>query len=278
MKERIITGLIMALVALLGITLLPTWLFQLVLLLVALVGMSEWQKMMHISIRYTYGLLNTILLVVTYLLLLAGATGLLLTVNTMAAYLWLLVPLILFSHIKAPQDWILSKQTTGFLSSLMLLGFYISLSLLHGLPNGYWFVLYIIGVIVCADSGAYFVGKKIGQKKLAPSISPGKTFEGVLGGMAVSLLFILAITAFLPNTFTGWDKFGFIIISLVSAALSVVGDLYESLIKRHAGIKDSGSLFPGHGGVLDRIDGLIAGSTFFVFGFFIILELHNKII
>lgn len=270
MKERIITGVIMALVALLSIRFLPSYLFQLALLVISLIGVLEWKKMLPESIRLPYLMCNTILLVVAYLFLFSSTFSLLLIVNAIAACIWVMVPLLLYTQIKSPKSWIVSKELTAGLSTIMLLGFYISLSMLHNLADGYGygFVLYVIGLVALADSGAYFVGRKLGKNKLAPAISPGKTIEGAVGGIVIAMIFSLIVMMCLPETFSGWQKIAFLLISLIAAMLSIAGDLYESLIKRHAGIKDSGNLFPGHGGVLDRIDGLIAGSTFFTFGFY----------
>ncbi len=271
MKERIITGSIMALVALLAIRFLPSAVFQFALLIISLIGVLEWKKMLPDSIRLPYLMCNTVLLVIAYIFLFTNTHSLLLVVNAIAAYVWLVVPLLLFLQIKSPQKWLVSKECIAVLSTIMLLGFYVSLSLLHELPGGYGygFVLYVIGLVALADSGAYFVGRKLGKNKLAPAISPGKTIEGAAGGIVIAMIFSLIVMLCLPATFNGWQKFAFLLMSLIAAMLSISGDLYESLIKRHAGVKDSGNLFPGHGGVLDRIDGLIAGSTFFTFGFYI---------
>lgn len=271
MKERIITGSIMALVALLAIRFLPSNIFQLVLLIISLIGVLEWKRMLPVSVRLPYLMCNTVLLVIAYLFLFTNTLSLLLIVNAVAACVWLIVPLLLFVQIKSPQKWLVSKEVTMVLSTIMLLGFYVSLSMLHELPGGYGygFVLYVIGLVALADSGAYFVGRKLGKNKLAPAISPGKTIEGAAGGIVIAMIFSLIVMLFLPASFNGWQKVAFILMSLIAAMLSIAGDLYESLIKRHAGVKDSGNLFPGHGGVLDRIDGLIAGSTFFAFGFYL---------
>lgn len=271
MKERIITGSIMALVALLAIRFLPSGIFQFVLLVIALIGVFEWKRMLPEVIRLPYLMCNSLLLVIAYMFLLTNTLSLLLVVNTVAVCLWILIPILLFLQLKKPQKWLVSKEVTAIFSTIMLLGFYISLSLLHELPGayGYGFVLYVIGLVALADSGAYFVGRKLGKNKLAPAISPGKTVEGAAGGIVIAMLFALIIMAFLPASFNGQQKIAFLLISLIAAMLSIAGDLYESLIKRHAGVKDSGQLFPGHGGVLDRIDGLIAGSTIFTYGFYI---------
>jgi len=110
-----------------------------------------------------------------------------------------------------------------------------------------------LAVVWAADSGAYFAGKRFGKRRLAPAISPGKTVAGLVGGLAAALT-IAALLAAADAAQTRW----WLVAALVAALFSVVGDLYESSLKRRAGVKDSGGLLPGHGGILDRIDGLIA--------------------
>ncbi len=122
----------------------------------------------------------------------------------------------------------------------------------------------VLAIVWIADIGAYFVGKAIGKRKLAPTISPGKTWEGAFGGLVVVLLVTIASTAtpMLSDTFAvklqatyGW--IGLCVGMTLLVVASIVGDLFESQLKRRAGMKDSSSLLPGHGGVLDRVDGLI---------------------
>jgi len=126
-----------------------------------------------------------------------------------------------------------------------------------------WLLLYALGVVWVMDIGAYFTGRKFGKRKLAPLISPGKSWEGVYGGLAWSaVLFVLVIL------FAKWPQgYGFklFVATIVAAGFSVVGDLFESRLKRAAGMKDSSQLLPGHGGVLDRIDGVIAALPLFAF-------------
>lgn len=111
-------------------------------------------------------------------------------------------------------------------------------------------ILVVMLTIALADSAAYFSGKKFGKRKLAPEISPGKTWEGLFGALIAVFVYAVGLCAWL-----GWSLW-FVVGFLALVILSVMGDLFESLIKRHAGKKDSGSILPGHGGVLDRIDGL----------------------
>src|SRR5690348_12669445 len=134
----------------------------------------------------------------------------------------------------------------------------------HAAPRGPWWVIFFAGIVVAGDIGAYFAGTRFGGRKLAPSISPGKTWAGVYGALACSAVIGLA---------GGWIAHappallvGVIALALVTVVFSIVGDLFESLIKRHAGVKDSGALFPGHGGLLDRMDSLVAALPVFVLG------------
>ncbi|MCG8434327.1 MAG: phosphatidate cytidylyltransferase, partial [Gammaproteobacteria bacterium] len=128
-------------------------------------------------------------------------------------------------------------------------------------PQGWQLLLFLLVLIWAADIGAYFAGKAWGKNKLAPNISPGKTWEGVFGGLAASLA-----AALLANYWLGFPLLIILPLVVILVALSVVGDLSESMLKRQAHIKDSGSLFPGHGGVLDRLDSLLATAPMFLLG------------
>lgn len=132
--------------------------------------------------------------------------------------------------------------------------------------QGGWILLYLLTLVWVADIGAYFSGRRFGRHKLAPGISPGKTWEGVAGGLASNLIWMLIVY----RLSDGWGLalWQFILVGLATSVISVVGDLYESILKREAGAKDSGKLLPGHGGVLDRIDGVIAAAPVFVSGLF----------
>jgi phosphatidate cytidylyltransferase len=151
-----------------------------------------------------------------------------------------------------PPRWL--KACAGL---LVIPGTIAAVVLLHGSPDGALRLLFAFALVWAADVGAYFTGQAMGRHKLAPAVSPGKTWEGVLGGLAWALaiagvagtwLFKVQGTAWLP----------FLLLCGVVVLLSIVGDLGESLLKRQAGTKDSGTLLPGHGGLLDRIDSLLA--------------------
>ncbi|WP_109441124.1 phosphatidate cytidylyltransferase [Acinetobacter haemolyticus] len=132
-----------------------------------------------------------------------------------------------------------------------------------------WWLMYLFLLVWGADSGAYFVGRKFGQKKLAPSVSPNKSLEGLYGGIATTVIIMLVVQYFYLNL-TAVQLMLFLMLSIITVFASVLGDLFESMIKRRAGIKDSGRVLPGHGGVLDRIDSLLAAAPIFATGMYIL--------
>ncbi|EJO37486.1 phosphatidate cytidylyltransferase [Acinetobacter radioresistens] len=132
-----------------------------------------------------------------------------------------------------------------------------------------WWLMYLFLLVWGADSGAYFVGRKFGRKKLAPSVSPNKSVEGLYGGVSVAAI-IIVVVAWIYLDLTLIQYLLFIILSVVTVLGSVLGDLFESMIKRRAGIKDSGRVLPGHGGVLDRIDSLLAAAPIFAAGMYLL--------
>lgn len=138
--------------------------------------------------------------------------------------------------------------------------------------HGLFLLLYVFILVWATDSGAYFAGRAFGKHKLAPKVSPGKTWQGVFGG-----LFTAVILAFIFIQLSGESLLntrnlsGFIAVSVATVAVSVLGDLTESMFKREAGIKDSSQLIPGHGGILDRIDSLTFAVPFFTYFYFFVL-------
>lgn len=145
----------------------------------------------------------------------------------------------------------------GILAILSVWASLVQLYLMHGA----WYLVSLLTLIWCADIAAYFTGRALGRHKLAPRVSPGKTWEGAAGGVAAATAWVMA-SARWPGSFGAvlaerWPIGLVILIAIGLAAISIVGDLFESLLKRRAGVKDSSQLLPGHGGVYDRIDALL---------------------
>lgn len=139
-----------------------------------------------------------------------------------------------------------------------------------------WWLMYVFLLVWGADSGAYFVGRKFGMRKLAPSVSPNKSIEGLIGGLITSCIIIaVVVVAYLDIEPIGFVLF--MILSLITVVASVQGDLVESMIKRRAGIKDSGRILPGHGGVLDRVDSLLSAAPIFAIGMYFLKALGFNI-
>jgi phosphatidate cytidylyltransferase len=130
-----------------------------------------------------------------------------------------------------------------------------------------WWLLYVFCLVWGADTGAYFAGRKFGKHKLAPSVSPAKTIEGLVGGLCVTGALIIGLAFYLQLPAMRFAAF--VSLSFLTVLASVLGDLLESMIKRQAGVKDSGNIFPGHGGALDRIDSLTAAAPLFALGWWL---------
>ncbi len=142
---------------------------------------------------------------------------------------------------------------------LAVIALWVSLVLLF-LSHGAWFLVSLMALIWFADTAAYFTGKALGKHKLAPRVSPGKTWEGAVGGVLAATVWV-AISSLWAGSFGDvllqrWPWWSVLLIAVLLAAISIVGDLFESLLKRRAQVKDSSNLLPGHGGVYDRIDAL----------------------
>ncbi|PJG81881.1 phosphatidate cytidylyltransferase [Caviibacterium pharyngocola] len=137
--------------------------------------------------------------------------------------------------------------------------------------HGVMLLLYVFILVWAADSGAYFAGRKFGKHKLAPKVSPGKTWQGVIGGLITAVVLAALFIQIAPNNLFTVSTAPFVLLSLCTVAISVLGDLTESMFKRESGIKDSSNLIPGHGGILDRIDSLTAAVPFFAYFYFYVL-------
>lgn len=133
-----------------------------------------------------------------------------------------------------------------------------------------WWLLYVFVLVWCADSGAYFVGRKLGKRKMSPAVSPNKSVEGLIGGLLTGTLVVLGVAFVGLKDWSSLAIVLFLALSMFTIIMSVFGDLFESMLKRHAGIKDSGTLLPGHGGILDRIDSQLSAMPIFALGFYLL--------
>ncbi len=158
-----------------------------------------------------------------------------------------------------------SYRVRGFLNALGVLTFgWMALAWLRFEPQGEWWILVLLLVIWAADIGAYFAGRRFGSRRLAPNISPKKTTAGLWGGLALAAVAAAVAVSLIPPL--GANALVMAAIGLATATASAGGDLFISMHKRTVGCKDTGSIFPGHGGMLDRLDSLLAGAPFFALG------------
>lgn len=273
-RTRVIAALVMAPFAIGAILLLPTsWLVMLAAL-VFLVGLWEWFKLAEIddTLQRTVLLTANLLLMVLLVWASRGSSDLvpLRLMALVGAGWWLLALLWLrFFHFASDhQTWArVFKLAAG---TLAVVPAWCALGLIHSsVPNGHIWLFVALAIVWAADSGAYFTGRHFGGRwfagrKLAPRISPNKTLEGLLGGLAAGML-VAAAGALLAGAGVAQLP-GVLLVAIFTVLFSVVGDLFESLLKRHVGAKDSGDVIPGHGGVLDRIDGVLAALPIFVLG------------
>jgi phosphatidate cytidylyltransferase len=271
LKLRVITALILAPLTLLGIFLLPAFGLSLALSCVFLIASHEWSGFISQNnaarLGYTLALGAVLFLTQTQFpmdaidqvplaLWLFGAAG-----------LWWVVALgLVLSYPKLPQKLYGCAWIKLLLGVVTLIPFFWALMTLRGLwpeniTTGAGWVIYVLALVWAADSGAYFAGKRFGRHKLAPKVSPGKTIEGLLGGILASTIVIVAVVV--GAELTTQQALWLLVASYLTVFASALGDLLESLLKREAGIKDSGRLLPGHGGVLDRIDSLTAALPIF---------------
>ena len=161
--------------------------------------------------------------------------------------------------------------SVGFWFVLIPVGLNLLIAAWAGLVDLYhaspWWLMYVFGLVWGADSGAYFAGRALGKHKLAPNVSPGKTIEGFVGGVLTTVILIISVAVY--RDLTAMRLVAFLGLSLLTVLASVLGDLLESMVKRQAGVKDSGNIFPGHGGALDRIDSLTAAAPIFALGWWL---------
>lgn len=265
LRLRIITALCMAAIFLPALFLMPSMLFSIATVPLVLVAGWEWSRL--VKIRSVIARIGYLLLIVMTLFAASLWLGLPDTFAPQRAQQLLLVAVGVWAFIFL---WIQGYPSSAILWSarpilgllgLMLLGFtWIAIVTILNYQSGQWLLLLAIVIIVLADVGGFFAGKYFGKHKLAPIISPGKTWEGFVGGLLLEGVLVGSLVWYLSDHVT---VLGLSLLVIPVALYSVLGDLFESMIKRHSGVKDSGRLLPGHGGVLDRIDGVMAALPMF---------------
>lgn len=261
LKQRVITAVIMVAVLLTTLLWLPAVAFEGLVSLLVATGAWEWTalsglKQQPARIAYT---LSFVLL--AWLLSLLPAEALRYLMLPALAW-WVLALLLICTFPRSErllgQSWIL--LLAGY---LVLVPGWFGLMYLRSLPQYQFFILWVIALIAAADIGAYFSGRSLGRRKLAPVVSPNKTWEGFFGGVIATCL-VAWIGTLMQPALQGISLVMLLPAAALLAALSVVGDLLESMLKRMQHMKDSGSLFPGHGGVMDRLDSLTAALPLYV--------------
>lgn len=263
LKQRVITALIVAAILLLAIFFFSYPYYAGFIGLIVLVAAWEWSRLAGYSSSGRYIYLLTVALLMAGLgwwldLFGAGryfANDWVLGICLGASLWWLSVVYWVAVYPKN-KVWLL-KPLPALIGVGVLLSTCLGLVYLRGEPRGEWLIVIMIVAVVCADTGAYFTGRKFGKRKLAPHVSPGKSWEGFFGGFACSVVFACILMAFFG--FNVW-----LLVIIVSTSLvSVYGDLMESMLKRESGVKDSGTILPGHGGILDRADSITAAVPVF---------------
>jgi phosphatidate cytidylyltransferase len=265
LMQRIRTGLAMAVPAVLLILLAPPSLLDAFIAVLILGAAWEWSALAglgHRGARLAFVAATAAAMAIAVVVAGPGRSGIepLLLVSSAG---WAVAALAVVAYPRGASVW-------GSVPSRMLLGLcvlvpaWVAVLCLRSLQHGEWLLLFCIALIVFVDIGAFFAGRALGGPKLMPRVSPAKTWAGFCGGLFASLG--LALVVALAAGMDGARLWLWLLVCLLTAVAAVVGDLLESMLKRFSGIKDSGSLLPGHGGLFDRLDSLTAGLPVFALG------------
>ncbi|WP_426688119.1 phosphatidate cytidylyltransferase [Rhodanobacter ginsengiterrae] len=263
--QRILTALVLAPLAILIILLPPTGIFGAIVALAFLAAWWEWAQLSGLKNGSARIALLVVAAAIFVLLWLAQGpvwTPWLLALGVawwMVACVWLRH----FAFAAAPtRENLILKLLAG---ALVIFPTWVALASIHARePHGHWWTLLALVIVWASDIGAYFSGRTFGKRKLAPQISPGKTWAGAYGAMVAGVL-VAELGGWLLGV-RGGSLLGLAVLAAITVAISIVGDLLESLMKRHAQVKDSGSIFPGHGGLMDRLDSVFAALPVFAAG------------
>ncbi len=260
LKQRILTAVILIPIILAAVYYLPPAWFCLFTAVIALAGAWEWTNLMQIS-KPLYRCLYLALVVVIFV----DSLFIPVTFIFVSAFIWwIIASLLVMYYPRGGNIWGNSVFLRGLMGLFVLVPCWAAINFIRNQEDGLLGLLFLFVLIWGADSAAYFAGKKWGTTKLAPLVSPGKSWQGFVGALIVTVIIAL-VTLWLSHVpFLVWPFA--ILLSLITVIFSVMGDLFESMMKRQAGLKDSGKLLPGHGGMLDRIDSLTAAAPIFALG------------
>ena len=274
-KTRLLAALIMAPIAILSVLFVPTPVLAALAALLFLTALWEWLKLAEVDDT----LARTILLLCNVAVMAAlvwgsrsaqGGSFALLQLVVVVGVAWWLLAMLWMKHYHFASDHDSNARAFKLLAgTLAVVPAWCALGLIHASqPNGHQWLLLALLLVWSADTGAYFAGRHFGGKffarKLAPRISPNKTIEGLLGGLLLALAVAIAGALLIGARVEQLPAIG--VVALATVLFSVVGVPFESLLKRHVGAKDSGHLIPGHGGVLDRVDSVLAALPVFALG------------
>lgn len=270
LKERVITALLLLPVVLWCIFGGVASAFPVFAAGIILAAAWEWTAMMRIS--HWLARLGYVAVVMACLWLLTphalnfdvSGVDALAPILLLASGFWLLAFVAVRRYPGDAQRWD-RPVLMAMIGLILLVPTWAGLVQLHG--QSPWWLMYMLLLVWGADTGAYFSGRRFGRVKLAPSVSPAKTREGLYGGLVVTAV-IMLMAAF-NRELSGVQFLLFAAVSALTVLASVLGDLFESMVKRRAGIKDSGKIFPGHGGALDRIDSITAAAPVFLAGWWL---------
>ena len=270
LKQRIITAVILAPLMIWAILGLSDQYFPLLVGAIFLAAGWEWTSLSELAnniARLFYLLLLAVLMFFMASVISVNGPFVPLLL-ALAVICWLIVFVWIYQQEKGHKKLSLSTRSRLLIGLILLSMPFIALvSLGIAFDNGRYLIIFLMFVIWGADVAAYFSGRAFGQRKLAPSISPGKTWEGVIGALLFTLL--VAMTGVFLLGYGNAAYLYITVLSMIVVVFSIVGDLFESMIKRQAGMKDSGNLLPGHGGMLDRIDSLTAAAPIFAAGMYL---------
>ena len=268
LTRRILTAVVLIPLVVAAVMGLSNSVFAAVLAVIFLGAGLEWIRLAQFQdrvLRLWVPVFLALLLVLGFMLHLRTELVLLICAGALGYWLLALLWIVQFEHTgRVPM---LEHSSIRFAAGMLTLApAWTALVMLHELKPA--LVMYVLLLMWFADSAAYFAGRRFGTRRLAPRVSPGKSREGVLGGLLAVLALAMAVAAYAQMSWT--RGLGFVVLSLLVAAISVLGDLVESLFKRRAGLKDSGTLLPGHGGILDRLDSLMAAAPGFALGWLLL--------